>query len=311
LSKGYFSLEEEGIPYDLTLSGYGNFNPGDIGLGWIDEDDCFIANGTDGRIRAPLGKSWGVWVYGSKDPSYGTLEVLIDGHVVGTVSCFAQKHETRQLLFSTIDMNYTYHELEFHQVGSKPVAIHAAYHLNTDRGMYEFQAREYHVKAGHELQINLSRVLARRDGSVLVQAWPDTALPGEDYEDVCERVSFKGGEHWKVVTIKTKHQVTVPERRFSLRLSHPAGGIIGFNYSTSIVIASDTTPSATCSASQSLGPSATPAKSKMSKAAIAGIAGGSAVIVIVAVVVVLVTLRKRRAADGLLLTISEDPMIRK
>jgi hypothetical protein len=285
------------------LTGYGHFNPGQVVDEWVDEDDTFKAVKTNGTLSTKIDKSWGLWVVGTKDPSYGTLEISIDNEVKGIVDCYAPTHQTRQLLFATTNVTYGgRHKVTLHQVGSKPVAFRSGYSLRSDHGMCDFVQKEYHVKAGEELMVNISRVLARTNGSVLVQAWPDTAFPGEDYEDVQERVVYEDNISMGSIIVKTmkRKKGQQKERKFMLRLSHPTSVILGFNYSTTIVISPGPTPSPTPSKSK-----------KMSKAAIAGIAGGAAVILIAAVVIAVVALRRSGAQRDELLTISRDPMMSK
>jgi alpha-L-fucosidase len=309
LSKSFFSLDEVGIPDGLSLTGYGHFNPGQVVDDWVDEEDTFKAVKTNGTLTTKIERSCGLWVIGTKDPSYGTLEVYMDGQLKGSVDCYAPKHQTRQLLFHTYDVHLGKHSVSLHQVGSKPVAFRAIYTLRSNRGMWDFMEKEYHVMAGDEVVVDISRVLGQIVSNVLVQAWPDTALPGEDYEDVAQNVRLISQQNLTNITVKTirPKKWQPEEKRFTLRLSHPGPAIVGFNYSTTIIISPGPPPAT----SPSLSPSPSHRSKSLSKAAIGGIAGGASVVLIVAVVVSVLVLRKQKSADGLLLTISEEPMVKR
>jgi hypothetical protein len=281
-AKGDFSLEKLYFPEGLVLMGYTYFGAGD---GWVDKDDSWWAVGEN----VSLGRSQTcsrLWIVGTKDPSFGTLRVRIDGEI-WNVSCKGDSHERRQILFSSGKLSMSSHGLNMMQVGKDPIAIHAVYYLRDGQGMFEFEKTEYVVNEKTKLvKILVKRIDGSGNCSVRFDAWPDSAVPGKHYKDVSTRLEFVGDEENKTVTIPildTKGQ----DLMFYCRLSLPIGGILGFNYSANVVFR---TPS------------------KLSKAAIGAIAGASALILVVAVVVSVIVMRKRDSVQGLE-TISNEKMI--
>jgi alpha-L-fucosidase len=280
-AKGDFALEGRQYPEGLTLMGYAYFDPG-FNHGWIDDSDCYVAQGSSLKLHTTFANTTRVWVVGTTDPSYGELEVWIDDKQVGRVSCHSEKRQKRQLLFVSEDLKWAKHKLELRQVGSKPVAIHAVYHTGNKYGMFEFGADQVNAD-GKKVEVTVRRVSGDGNVSVLFETWPDSALPGKHYEAVSKRLEFKTGEYEKKVTIKLLE--LKKGARFHCRLSDPVNGVIGFRYRTEIVFAPG-----------------------LSKGAIAGIACGAGAILVVAVVVSFVCMRREGSAVGLE-TVSGQPFL--
>jgi hypothetical protein len=231
------------------------------------------------------------------------MELIIDNVSMGQFSCKGPKHEERQILFVSPVLPRSVHALEVRQIGSAPVALHCVYHTIDGYGLYEFEQTEYDAKDGDTVEIIVRRVNGSGDCSVLFQLWPDTAMPGVHYEDKVQVIDFRSTEMKKKVVVKILKS-SHGDVSFIGRLSEGDGGIVGFNYSTTIKIKSSIDPSKTPVASKTPLASRTPTISKspapephhkLSTAAIAGIAGGVGFVVIVVAVIAVLMLRKKRS----------------
>jgi hypothetical protein len=287
-SEGYWSLDDrEHFPDGLTILSYMHFNPG-RDKGWIDAGNSYLAIGEEGQLKGRNVQTSQFWIVGAKDPSYGKLRIRYhDKEVI--VSCWAPSYQPREILFASDYHRFGGTWINMSQVGSDPVDVHVVYHTNNDHGIFAIDQKEYQVKGGDTLKVNVTRVNGTGNVSVLVQTWPDTARANEHYKDVAEVVEFGNNETWKIVEVEILKKSHKEVLNFTCRLSLPQGAILGLTDRSTIHIA---------------------VGSGLSKGAVGGIIAGAVGILGIAVGVVLVVLLKRpKTSPAALVTVSEQPLV--
>jgi alpha-L-fucosidase len=232
-SSGFFSVSDN-FPDGLSFAGYPSINE----KGWIEKEDCWYANGTGGTLDVKLDCSEFL-IVGSVDPSFGSMGVYVNGQLIGNASGHSLNHHQRIVLFKTSGLSAGSHSIEIRQLGSLPLAIHGIYYLPSNApGMFEFEEQEYSVVMGNKITINVKRLgSSHASVSVLVQAWPQTAVAGTNYKDIQNVLTFKAGEVVQSVVIETFHSAQPVDLRFRCTLWNATGGSIeGFNQSATITI---------------------------------------------------------------------------
>jgi hypothetical protein len=166
-------------------------------------------------MKREMGK---FWIVGNRDPSYGTMEIWVDGKHIADVDTSSSKHELEQVLYVSPPYDMSYKHLELRYSG-KPIAVHAIYYRHKCGpitkwptcepqgmpGLYELETNSYSVKRGEDLKVKVHRYAGSDTRSqVYLTTVPDTAVPGVDYEHLSTDLEFKVGEIEKEVTIKIR-----------------------------------------------------------------------------------------------------------
>jgi hypothetical protein len=210
-----------------------------------------------------------------------------------------------------------HHSIEIRKKDTKPIAIHAIYHVdNGQTGLYELERTSYEVNSGDNLTVKIKRLGGDHGRvSVLLETWAETATAGTHYKDMELPVEFANKELERTVTIETHRFTGTAPLTFLLRLCDPlhlrgdeepveevggagvlparwpTGPLIGWNHSATVVIK---------------GHESLLTGISKDKTAIIAIACGCCLVVGIALVVTVVVRRRKQEFEVLTMVSSES-----
>jgi hypothetical protein len=240
---GHFGLEGR-PPKGLWIVPYGEFQ---IAQGsWVEDEECLLGTGESGTLQ--MKRNFGrFWVMGNKDPSYGTMQIWVEGKHVADVDTSSSTHEREQILYVSEPTDVSQKQVQIKYSG-KPIAINAVYFREIcgptwgacyplhAEGMFELESKSYSVKRGEELKVKVRRVTGSYgNSSVFLTTVPVTAVPGVDFDHVSTDLTFDQGEVEKDVIIRVHSSGS--GSHFSVELMGPiGGGLVGDNWTSLVSI---------------------------------------------------------------------------
>lgn len=152
------------------------------------------------------------YLMGAMGPGNGKLSVSIDGGEAVTADTYWKEEQQGQVLFASQDLEDGRHQVTVTVLGEKneastgtKVDLDAVYFINNGgKGLFEFESGTAQVRAGETLSVNIRRVGGSKgEASIVVQDYPGTAVQGQYYQTITERLTFADGETMKSVAVPT------------------------------------------------------------------------------------------------------------
>lgn len=176
------------------------------------------------------------WIYGTIDPGHGTMDVYIDGELVGTADTKGETRKQGALIYTTPDLEYGEHTIRM-VITKDAIGLAGAKYLDGS-GVFEIEQETYTVKEGESVTVKIIRTLGT-NGEVTVPYFTPSggAEQGVNYVYMDDSIVFQDGETEKTLTLQTTYSPNIADGlTFYLRLGSSEGVSLGACDASTIVI---------------------------------------------------------------------------
>ena len=176
---------------DFTLSGTWAFEQNNTSA-WSNKDKNGEASFTFTGTQA--------WIFGTKDPNHGTVDVYIDGEKKATIDTNATERDMAALLYETPELEYGEHTVRMVCVTNALGLSEVKYADGS--GIFEMKQTEISLLYGGTAEVEIIRTRGSH-GEVTVSYTTESAgaEQGVNYVNLTGKVTFADGETSKKITL--------------------------------------------------------------------------------------------------------------
>ena len=211
---------------------------------WHDENQPQYINGTNtwaGKDAEFELKFHGTkaYLFGTKDPGHGTVEITVDDGKPVTVDTKASKRAVGQRWFETPDLQDGDHTIKV-KVTGKAVGIEAAAVINNGgKGMIELEEDAYTMNENETKDLKVKRV-GGTEGKITakLQPNPGTAIQDDYNTELNPTITLEPGQKETTAQVQTKRNKNkTGDQYFTAEITDVTGdAILGFNKKAKITI---------------------------------------------------------------------------
>lgn len=176
------------------------------------------------------------WIYGTKDPGHGTMNVSIDGKEAVEVDTKGSVRKLATHLYTTPDLDYGEHTVRMEITKSAVGLAWADYQDGS--GIFEMALDTYDVLESESVNVKIVRRLGSKGEAAVTYSTPSGgAEQGVNYVYQNKEIRFADGETEKEITLQTTYSPNIADGlTFYFTIDSVEGASLGTNRSSVIVI---------------------------------------------------------------------------